>query len=468
MRFDRVLLRTLIEETRDGDWGPQHEAPGSVPCRVIRGGDFPDVENGAVSGVPLCYLKPSSIARRTLQPNDIVIETAGGARERPTGRVLLISADLLEEFEYPATCASFARFIRIDSRKVNPKYVFWYLRWMYNAGMMWEHQVQHTGVARFQFTKFADTVEIALPSREHQDSAVDILDSLHHSLLQNRRFNKTLEDIAQTIFRAWFVDFLPVRAKMVARSEGRDVVRAAMCVLSSKAEDELDEMPKERYEKLAELAQLFPEALDDSEIGKIPRTWQVEALQTVTASLARGISPKYTDKAGILVINQRCIRDNVLDLSKARRHDSNVRGIRGRELCVGDVLVNSTGVGTLGRVAQVFHLDEPTIVDSHVTVVRSGPSITWNFLGLELARRQSEIEQLGEGSTGQTELNRSKLAGLLTIVPPCEVLGHFDALTTPLRERISLGLRQNETLSELRDSVLPKLISGEIPLRHPI
>ncbi|HST57338.1 MAG TPA: hypothetical protein VLK84_01545 [Longimicrobium sp.] len=382
--------------------------------------------------------------------------------------MLLISAELLEEFEHPATCASFARFVRIDSKKANPEYVFWYLRWMYNAGMMWEHQVQHTGVARFQFTKFADTVQISLPSREVQDSAVDILRSLHRASLHNRRLNRTLEQVVQIIFKAWFVDFLPVRAKVAARAEGRDAVRAAMCAVSGQAEEELDALSRERYEGLAELAKLFPDAFVHSELGNIPQTWQVEAIGSITTYLSRGIAPKYTDEAGVLVINQKCIRDNILDFSKARRHDANVRSVRGRELCTGDVLVNSTGVGTLGRVAQVFHLSEPAIADSHVTVVRSGPSITWNFLGLELARRQSEIEQLGEGSTGQTELNRSKLAGLLSVVPPREILERFDALTVPLRQRISFNLRQNETLVQLRDTMLPRLISGEISLNQPV
>jgi type I restriction enzyme, S subunit len=95
--------------------------------------------------------------------------------------------------------------------------------------------------------------------------------------------------------------------------------------------------------------------------------------------------------------------------------------VEGRELQVGDVLVNSTGVGTLGRVAQVLDLDEPAVVDSHVTVVRAGAALSWNYLGLSMMKRQAEIESMGEGTTGQTELSRGKLAVLKLVVPSASV-----------------------------------------------
>jgi type I restriction enzyme, S subunit len=130
----------------------------------------------------------------------------------------------------------------------------------------------------------------------------------------------------------------------------------------------------------------------------------------------------------------------------------------------GDILVNSTGVGTLGRVAQVLSLDAPAIVDSHVTVMRAGVSLTWNYLGLLVMRRQSEIEGMGEGSTGQTELSRGKLAILKLLVPSALVLQKFDAIALPLRERFSANQVQVQTLATLRDTLLPRLISGQLRL----
>lgn len=155
-------------------------------------------------------------------------------------------------------------------------------------------------------------------------------------------------------------------------------------------------------------------------------------------------------------------------MSKARRHGDGQRGINGRELRIGDLLVNSTGVGTLGRVAQALTLDEPTIVDSHVTVVRAGDRLSWNYLGLAMMRRQAEIEELGEGTTGQTELNRSKLAGLAFVVPPRKVLEAFDASTLPLRMRLAVNSHQAQTLATIRDTLLPRLVSGQLRLSEAL
>ena len=263
------------------------------------------------------------------------------------------------------------------------------------------------------------------------------LSTLDDRITLLRETNATLEAIAQALFKSWFVDFDPVRAKMQGRApEGMDETMAA----------------------------LFPDGLEESALGLVPRGWRVGSIGEHTSYLNRGISPKYVEDRGIVVINQKCIRDFSLDLSKARRHDPGQRKIDGRELRKGDILVNSTGVGTLGRVAQVLTLEAPAIVDSHVTVMRAGSSLTWNYFGLSIMRRQAEIEGMGEGSTGQTELSRGKLAALKLLVPPAEALQEFDRVVLPMRERFSANQVQAQTLTALRDTLLPRLISGQLRL----
>ena len=128
------------------------------------------------------------------------------------------------------------------------------------------------------------------------------------------------------------------------------------------------------------------------------------------------------------------------------------------------MLVNSTGVGTLGRVAQVLSLDQTAIVDSHVTVMRADASLTWNYLGLSTMQRQAEIEAMGEGTTGQTELSRGKLALLRLVIPPVVVLQNFDEIVVPLRERFATNREKAKTLATLRDTLLPRLLSGALRL----
>src|SRR5437879_3411490 len=147
-----AALRDLLLATKDGDWGKESPENGYVAYRVIRGTDFPAVRFGDTRSVPVRYLSEATVHRRTLIPNDILLETAGGSPGRPTGRSLLITESLVSSLDLPATCASFARFLRVDPRKAVPQYVYWYLQHLYASGQMEEHQVQHTGVARFQYT----------------------------------------------------------------------------------------------------------------------------------------------------------------------------------------------------------------------------------------------------------------------------------------------------------------------------
>ncbi len=182
--------------------------------------------------------------------------------------------------------------------------------------------------------------------------------------------------------------------------------------------------------------------------------------------LSRGISPHYSESDGVLVLNQKCIRDRRVDSSMGRRHNPKKRSVAGRFVQKGDVLVNSTGVGTLGRVAQVMSLEEDTIVDSHVTIVRANNAlVSWNYIGINLAGREAEIEALGEGSTGQTELSRARLAQLDVLLPSSALITAFDPITLPLRERATFNGHESRTLAQTRDLLLPKLMSGEIRVK---
>ena len=141
--------------------------------------------------------------------------------------------------------------------------------------------------------------------------------------------------------------------------------------------------------------------------------WQIKTLGEVCSFLNRGVSPKYVEKGGIAVLNQRCVRDHRVSFEVGRRHDVKAKSVSNERLLqAGDVLVNSTGTGTLGRVAQLRDSPpEPTTVDSHVTIVRPSPGLFFQeFFGYMLRDIEDELKESGEGCGGQTELNRSVLA----------------------------------------------------------
>lgn len=330
--------------------------------------------------------------------------------------------------------------VRPDSKKVYPKYLFAALR---------SHQVQqaignmHVGTLIPHFKKGDfDKLDIPLPDSDVQKTIGDMYYSLSAKIELNRRMNETLEAMARAIFKSWFVDFDPVRAK---------------------ASGEPPESICRRFGLNPDTLALFPDSFQGSELGEIPARWEVTRLADTSIYLSRGISPKYIEKGGVCVLNQKCVRDGKVGITSARRHDVAHRSVAGRELRMGDILVNSTGTGTLGRIAQVTTLGETTIVDSHVTVVRANPKTSSpTYLFMAMFHRQSEIEALGEGSTGQTELSRARLAAMAFLAPPVEVTKMFDARVKALREASSHNDGQSFILAELRDAVLPKLLSGEV------
>ena len=140
--------------------------------------------------------------------------------------------------------------------------------------------------------------------------------------------------------------------------------------------------------------------------------WNRLVLQDACSLISRGISPKYLEAGGVRVLNQKCIRNHTIDYSLARRHDISKKGVKQeRFIQKGDVLINSTGHGTLGRVAQVRdEPDELTTVDSHVTIVR--PMVEFFYLdyfGFAAIFIEDEIKAAGQGTSGQTELSKTKL-----------------------------------------------------------
>ena len=189
------------------------------------------------------------------------------------------------------------------------------------------------------------------------------------------------------------------------------------------------------------------------------------SLSDVSLLITRGGAPKYTeDDDGFLVLNQRCIRDGRVDLQPARR--TRLQAVRpDRILKNDDVLVNSTGVGTLGRVSRWIHPVAAT-VDSHVSIVRFDREIVDPVCaGFAMLQIQRQIEMMGEGSTGQTELSREQLGKLRIRFLEGAIERQISAQLTELSELSRICLLECDTLAALRDTLLPRLMSGELRVK---
>ncbi|HGY5236668.1 TPA: restriction endonuclease subunit S [Aeromonas salmonicida subsp. pectinolytica] len=314
-------------------------------------------------------------------------------------------------------------------------------------------------------------IPIKIPPLKYQQDGAKLLRGLDKKIILNQKTNQTLDQMAQALFKSWFVDFDPVvdnaldagffeqdlalPDELLRRAEARRAVRER---------GDVKPLPDATR-------QLFPTAFEDGAEpslglgGWVPQGWKITMLDEITCELRRGVSPKYVEEGGVQVINQKCIRNHEVSYEPARRHNHEAKKIDGRELCIGDVLVNSTGVGTLGRIAQVNNLPETTVVDSHVTVVRVKddvcPIYTFGQLMLSM---EGKIERLGEGSTGQTELSRKILSEQLVILPPFDIAAQVEKTFKSFSEKQVSNRKQCSTLTNLRDTLLPKLISGELRL----
>lgn len=138
------------------------------------------------------------------------------------------------------------------------------------------------------------------------------------------------------------------------------------------------------------------------------KKWISAKLVDVCEYIGRGISPKYTYTEGIIVLNKKCIRNHLVSYAESKIHNIVEKKINSEKyIQVGDVLINSTGTGTLGRVALVTRIPKPTVVDSHITIVRPiKNTFSKNFFGWALIYIEDLIKESGEGASGQTELSR--------------------------------------------------------------
>jgi len=141
--------------------------------------------------------------------------------------------------------------------------------------------------------------------------------------------------------------------------------------------------------------------------------WHEKTLGEVTSYIAKGIPPKYVEEDGadiIQVLNQKCNKNFTISYSEIRFHDNRIKKVpEDKMLRDYDVLINSTGTGTAGRIAQLWYVPKPTTIDGHMILLRPTSEIDPLYYGYAIKACQPQIESFAEGSTGQTEINRRRL-----------------------------------------------------------
>ena len=178
--------------------------------------------------------------------------------------------------------------------------------------------------------------------------------------------------------------------------------------------------------------------------------WHEVPLRELVGYISKGIAPSYAEEASettIRVLNQKCNRNFRISYGDSRLHDTRKKKVPPeRYVKPDDILINSTGAGTAGRIAQIEDVPSATTIDGHMILIRSNRKVTQKFLGYALKAHQWEVLQLDEGSTGQTELNRDRLLDEIMINYPVS-FDEQNAIVGTL-ESIDRKLIVNEQLND--------------------
>jgi len=278
--------------------------------------------------------------------------------------------------------------------------------------------------------------ELLLPPLKQQKAIAHILGTLDDKIELNQKMNQTLEEIAKAIFKSWFVDFDPVRAKKEGRPTG---------------------LPPE-------ISDLFPDELVDSEIGEIPKGWS-ESTFGELADIQNGYAFKskdWNEEGTIPVVKIGNVKPMLVDVESCSRVDSQtVAGLERFRLSSGDALIGMTGyVGEVGLVPKVNEL--PYLNQRVGRLIAQAPS-DYSFMVVMTRRKEFklEVENLGTGSA-QANVSASSIKSIKVVAPSSDLKEKFGEVINPIIDRILTAAAEIEVLSELRDTLLPKLISGEL------
>ena len=273
-----------------------------------------------------------------------------------------------------------------------------------------------------------DILKANLPPIQEQKAIAHILTTLDDKIEINNQINKTLENMAQAIFKQWFVDFeFPNEEGEPYKSSGGEMV--------------------------------------ESELGMIPKNWEVVKLETVCREITRGFTSKYVEKSRFKNLNQKVNKGEMLEKQYYKFLREDIEIPQNKFVKKYDILLNSLGQGTLGRLHFFIEDEENVVIDQHITIIRADHETSFDsylYHLLSSSKYNQIFDGLVSGSTGMQMLNISKVRNLTVYMAPVDLQKEFDNRIKTLYKKKENLLYENEYLKLIRDALLPKLMSGEI------
>lgn len=286
----------------------------------------------------------------------------------------------------------------------------------------------------------AELVNISVPHPplRRQKLVGQVLSNLDFKIDKNQELSRTLERMAVTIFKSWFIDFDPVKAKMAGEAPvGMD----------------------------AETAALFPDSMEESELGEIPKGWASVSVKDLCSQLSNGSTPKRSNEAYwsepiIDWYKTGELRDNFLLHASEGISQQGIDGSSVRVLPAGSVLMAIYAAPTVGRLGI---LTEESVFNQACTGLVPKPEVGTPFLYLTLKNLRGFFINRSNGAA-QQNISKQIVEAAPCVSPPLEILKGFNEICGPIFELWESLTKENAILTQTRDSLLPRLISGELEI----
>lgn len=315
----------------------------------------------------------------------------------------------------------------VARENADPRFIFYKLNSLYTHF----RAVAHGTVFDTVIGSGLRRLQMQVPDLREQKAVADILETLDDKIELNQRMNETLEAMARAIFKSWFVDFDAVRAK----AEGR-----------------------QPFGMDAQTAALFPDSFQDSSLGKIPRGWAVQSLDAV-AHFRNGLAlQKYPPRGDefLPVIKIAQLRKGTTEDADKAAADIPSEYV----VLDGDVLFSWSG-----SLEAVIWCGGRGALNQHLFKVTSSNHPMW-FYYFWILEHLADFQAIASGkATTMGHIQRHHLTEAKVLVPPAELVEAMDKVFSPIMQAIVGNKLQSRTLANLRDTLLPKLISGEIRLK---
>ncbi|PVD39941.1 restriction endonuclease subunit S [Serratia liquefaciens] len=354
--------------------------------------------------------------------------------------------------------------IVVDSERFDYKYVYYYLSTLQDDFKAIAGGSATPILNKGHFSQF----KVSLPVKLVQNKIALILDSLDTKIEVNTEISHTLEQMAQALFKSWFVDFEPVKAKMAVLEAGgsqAEATLAAMTAISGKDADALTVFEREHPEQYAELkttSELFPSAMQDSELGGIPEGWCVESYRTFCDFVQSGGTPKrseqtYWDDGDIRWLSSGEVRDKIVFDTKEKITEVGLKNSTAKLWPKYSTIMAMYGA-TAGEICLLAN--EMSANQACCALYSKKYSF---FIYFSLCNGASFIASKASGSA-QQNLNKSIIENAVFCKPTESLIEIYNKTINDLMLMWISNVKYNNNLTQLRDTLLPKLISGEITL----